>query len=182
MLMNLTQKQALKAYLDANHAALNDEDAANAMNLLADPEYWVWRSTITRSEVYHDPSAAGSFWDWNTYKSQSQGEQGAWTQMFMGDIGPCGLVSFRSGVVAIFSGTGAQATQRTHVFACFRRKATILEKLFAVAVVNPPVNTGNDTGQARGSVANPDNLGTGLLGQTIEGNLTASDVTVARNS
>jgi hypothetical protein len=63
MLMNLTQKQALKAYLDANHAALNDEDAANAMNLLAAPEYWVWRSTITRSEVYHDPSAAGSCWD-----------------------------------------------------------------------------------------------------------------------
>lgn len=178
----LAQKQALKAYLDANHAALQDEEAAAAMNAVAAPDYWVWRSTITRSEVYHQPSATGSFWDWLTYKNQSQGEQGAWTQMFMGDIGPCGLVSFRAGVLSIFAGTGAQLTQRTHVFGCFRRKATIAEKLFAVAVVNPPANTGNDTGQARGSAANPDNLGVDASGQPIEGNLTAMDVSQARNT
>jgi hypothetical protein len=182
MRLTLAQKQALKAYLDANHAALNDEDAANAVNAIASPAYWVWRSSISRSDVYHKPSATGSFWDWSTYKAQSQGEQGAWTQMFMGDTGPCGLVSFRQGVTAIFTGTGAQATQRAHCFAAFRRQATVAEKLFAVAVVSPPANTGNDAGQPRGSDANPDNLGTGDDGRPVEGNLTAADVSQARNS
>jgi hypothetical protein len=144
------QKLILKGWLVANAAALNAQAA---------PDYWVWRESITRFDVHHQTGPDGTTWNWATYKTQGVAEQNAWTLMFMGDVGPVGLVNFRAGVLAIFSGTGAPLAQRTHVFAVGRRRATVAQKLLAVAVVSPPANTGNDTAQARGSAANPDNSG-----------------------
>ena len=149
-------------------------DIANWYNQNNNPDYYVWKSTLTRSEVYHQTSPDGTTWNWQTYTNQSVPEQGAWTQMFMGDAGPIGNVNFRAGVLAIFSGAGAPTTQRNHVFSAGRRLCTRAEKLFAVAVVNPPANTGNNTGNPRGSATNPDNL-------TFEGKITANEVDVARS-
>ena len=174
MSLTLAQLQTLKAYLDANLSGVFDEEAAAAMNVVASPDYYMWRSSVSRSEVYHQTSAEGTTWNWNTYKAQTQGEQGAWTQMFMGDVGPIGNLNFRQGIQSIFSGSAAQNTQRDHCFAAGKRKATVAEKLFAVAVTNPPANTGNNTGLARGNIGNPDNLG-------FEGKITQADVSQARN-
>lgn len=175
-----SQLQQLKVAIAAdpalNSLPLNSEAAvviAAAFNAPASPDYWVWKSSLTRSEVYHQTSPDNSNWNWQTYTNQSVTEQGAWTQMFMGDAGPIGNVNFRAGVLAIFSGAGAPTTQRNHVFSVGRRKATRAEKLFAVAVVNPPANTGNNTGNARGSATNPDNL-------AFEGKVTAAEVETAR--
>lgn len=168
------QLQTLRTYLDANLPAFPDEEAAAELNKVAEPDYHVWKSTLSRAEIYHQTSLAGTTWNWDTYKAQTQGEQGAWTQMFMGDAGPVGNLNFRQGILAIFSGSGAQTTQRNHCYAAGKRKATVAEKLLSIAVLNPPANTGNDTGQARGNIANPDNLG-------FEGLIRASDVSAARN-
>lgn len=178
------QFAALKSNINTNNTQLfqdfkaNPGDSelqqqiANFYNALNSPDYWVWKPTISRADVYHKLGPDATFWDWGTFKTQSAGEQGAWAQMFMGDVGPIGLTNFRSGVLAIFSGSGAQATQRTHVFAAGRRKATVAEKLFAVAVSNPPANTGNASGDARGATTNPDNL-------VVDGLLSGPDVFAA---
>jgi hypothetical protein len=94
--------------------------------------------------------------------------------MFMGDTGPVGQVNFRAGIGAIFTGSAPQTAQRDHCLAISRRLATVFEKLFAVAVTNPPANTGNNTGNARGATTNPDNLG-------VEGPVSFQDVSQARN-
>ncbi len=143
-------------------------------NGTATPTFWVWRPDISRSEVYHATSPASTTWNWATYKAQSITEQNAWTQMFMGDVGPIGQVNFRAGIAAIFTGSQSQTDQRNHCFACGRRAASRAEKLLSTAVVNPPANTGNTSGDAQGSATNPNNI-------TLSGSLTGDDVTNARN-
>jgi hypothetical protein len=166
--------QPLVAYAGSNPG---DPDAntaiANYYKLTASPDYYVWRSSVSRSEVYHATSPAGTNWNWATYKAQSATEQNAWTQMFMGDSGPVGMLNFREGIKAIFTGSAPQTAQRDHCFAAGKRKASNIEKLLAVAVVAPPADTGNNSGANRGLVANPDNLG-------FEGVLNAVDIEAAR--
>jgi hypothetical protein len=159
---------------------------AAAFNLTAVPDYWVWRSSVTRSEVYHQTGlgtdgVTQSVWDWATFKAQTVPEQNSWTQMFMGDTAPVGKLNLRDGIFNIFNGGVGTASgkQRVHILNVSRRKATRAEKLFAVVVVAtggilPTVDTGNTIAQARGSALNPDNLG-------FEGAVTAADVDAARN-
>lgn len=175
MTLTTSQLQTLKAYIDANLAGLQDEQVAMALNLPASPDYFAWKSSLLRADLYHQTSVEGTTWSWDTYKAQTQGEQGAWTQMFMGDSGPIGNLNFRQGILSIFSGSGAQTTQRNHCFAAGKRKTTVAEKLLALPVINPPANTGNNTALARGNIGNPDNLG-------FEGNITAANVSQANNS
>jgi hypothetical protein len=92
------QLQTLRTYLDANLPGVFDEEAAAAMNLIASPSYYVWQSTITRSEVYHQTSPSGTTWNWTTYKNQNVTEQNAWTQMFMGDTRTTRLSTIVSGI------------------------------------------------------------------------------------
>lgn len=182
--MSLSQQQlaTLKAYIAAQPELANQPQStdgnqfiADAVNAIATPDYFVWRTNVTRSDIYHSTSLAGTNWEWNTYKAQTVPEQGAWVQMFMGDSANFSLMNLRSGVGKIFTGNQAQNDQRDHCFAVGRRKATIAEKLMAVAVTNPVANSGNNSGQARGSAANPDVMG-------FEGGVTKDDVDLARRS
>jgi len=146
--MNLSSQQraAIKADIISKSApggpleallAGGDYDGIAAWYMqTASPAWWVWRTNVTRAEIYHRTSHTGSTWNWTTYKNQSQGEQGAWVQMFMGDQADFSLANLRSGVDAIFSGTGAQATQRGHILAIGRRQARRLEQLLAVPEQN----------------------------------------------
>jgi len=130
---------------------------------------------VARADIYHRTSATGTTWDWNVYKTQSVTEQGAWREMFMGDLADFSLMNLRAGIGKLFTGSGPQNAQRDHCFAIGRRKASIVEKLLAVAVANPEQNSGNNSGQPRGSAANPDVMG-------FEGPLTPADVKAARTS
>lgn len=162
----------------AINALPNNADANTAIagwyNMTASPDYFGWKPSVTRSDVYHTTSLDGTTWNWTTYKNQSAVEQNAWTQMFMGDSGPIALVNFRQGVASIFTGSAQANAQRDHVFSIGRRLVTNGEKVYATAVVSPPANTGNNTGTARGSATNPDNL-------PFTGSITRSDVENARN-
>lgn len=180
--MNLTQPQlvTLKNWLLANAAGLPDDQAKSLLNATASPDYWVWRSAISRAQIYHSTGPGNSTWDWNAYKAQSQGEQGAWTQMFMGDSSPMGNLNFRKGVFSIFSGSGAQNAQRAHIFGVGRRLITVGEKLYSVAVVGGTTDTGNDNG-TRGTTTNPDNFGVGLNGSLLEGEVSLANISEALN-
>lgn len=169
------QLASLKTYLNANHAGLFDEEAAAEMNKPASPAYYVWSSAVSRSQVYNLTGAGGSTWDWTTYKNQSVSEQNAWTQMFMGDVANFGQLNVRVGISKIFTGSAGANAQRDHCFAVGKRQATVAEKLYAAAVTSPPANSGNDSGQAVGNIANP-----ALL--VFEGRVTADDVSRARQA
>jgi len=166
----------------------NAQDIANWYNLNASPNYLVWRSSLSRAEVYHTngtkaSDGSGTIWNWNTYKAQSATEQNAWTQMFMGDTAPISLMNFRNGVDAIFSGSAQQIAQRDHIFGVGRRLATNGEKVFVTAITTgATANNGNEIAQARGSLRNPDQLGFRMdnaITIWAEGLISSSDITKA---
>ena len=143
-------------------------------------DYWVWRDTVSRADIYHKTGTGGTTWNWATYKGQSVAEQNAWTQMFMGDQAPIEMFNFRAGVFAIFAGSTSQNDQRNHIFAAGKRLVNRAERLYVAqvaatggGVVGP--NNGNDTATARGLATNPDVLG-------FKGNLSSTDVQRARDS
>lgn len=138
--------------------------------------YFVWRTSVTRSMVYHTLSPDGTVWDWAAYKAQSVTEQGAWVQMFMGDVAPFDNLNFRNGVFNIFSGSAPQNAQRAHIFSIGRRLATNIEKLFSSAPVNAggitvSVSNGNTVAQPLGSALNPAVM-------SFEGKVTAADISL----
>ena len=131
--MTPAQLQAIKADIIAKQAqgqplaGLNEEGIAAYYN--AASEKIVWRTNVTRAEIYHQTSAEATNWNWTTYKAQNATEQNAWVQMFMGDVANLSLANFRAGVAAIF---GAANAQTVHVLATGKRAANRLESLFAV--------------------------------------------------
>lgn len=155
----------------------NGKAVAAWYNLDSSPNFWVWRTNMTRREVYFAASDLPSVFDFGTFKAQGVAEQGAWTQMFMGDSAPFDTLTLRDGVAAIFSGAGAPAAMRNHIFAVSRRLAKRVEKLFAVVVtpiggLSPAAANGNTLAQPLGSTLNPAVM-------TNEGTLTQDEVLAA---
>ena len=179
MIITPAQLVVLKVHIDASNDLNifpNNSDGAfeiaKLLNLTASPDYFVWRSNVTRIEVYNTTSLDSTNWDWTVYKNQGITEQGAWREMFMGDEADFGKVNLRAGIGKIFTGSAPANAQRDHALAIGRRKATRAEQLYSVAVVSPPANTGN-TGSTRGASVNPDVL-------VFEGTVTGSNVDEAR--
>ena len=181
-----SQRQTLATHIAADPtlaAQPNNPDGwaatAAALNATAAPTFYVWRGSLTRSEVYHQTSPANTVFDWGTFKAQGATEQTAWTQMFMGDSAPASRLNFRDGVAAIFSGSGAPANMRAHIFASARRAATRAEKLFAAAPVatgglSPSAANGNTLANPLGGATNP-----GVM--AFEGQVSPLDVELALN-
>lgn len=103
----------------------------NELNANAAPDFWVWRTSVSRADIYNTVDWEGNSWNWTTYKNQSVTEQGAWTQIFMGDIANFAQDNVRAGVAAIFTGSAQANAQRDHCLSVGRRKANVTEKLFA---------------------------------------------------
>lgn len=148
MILTPVQRTALLANIQITPVALalyttgDLQGLADFYNAASNPAVIVWRTDVSRSQIYHQTSGEATTWNWTTYKGQNATEQNAWTQMFMGDVANFALPNLRAGVDAIFSGAGAAATQRAHVAAIAKRTATRLEALFAVGlhtVVSPSV-------------------------------------------
>lgn len=130
---------------------------ADALNGLAAPDFWVWRTNVSRSDIYNSLSVDSSNWNWTTYKNQGVSEQNAWVQMFMGDLVNFAQDNVRAGIAAIFTGSAQANQQRDHCLAVGRRKANRVEKLFAVGT---------------GSAVSPAKMG-------FEGTITYTDVLLA---
>jgi hypothetical protein len=162
------QLATLKTDITANSAsypgAIDQRDGqtiAAFYNEQASPAFYVWRTDVTRAEVYStSPQPENSSWNWTLYKAQSVTEQNAWTQMFMGDQANFALPNLRAGVSIIFTGSAQQNAQAAHVLAVGRRTATRAEKLLA---------------SGTGSTATPATMG-------FEGSLSGADILAAMDS
>lgn len=170
--MSLTpaQNATLKADIIAdgtlNAQPMNSDGAfaiAAAYNLQAAPDFWVWRTSVTKSEIVQKTSQDSTVFAWTGtgFITRSVGEQAAWRELF--ENGACNpsLPNTRQAFQDIFSGGTAPApANRTHLLAVARRKATRIEKLFATGT---------------GSTASP-------AAMVIEGSISYQDAEAARNS
>ena len=176
MALTPQQQATLKADIIANgdlNSQPNNSDGAfeiaRLYNLLASPDYWVWRTSVSKAELVQTTSVDGTTFSWvgTGFITRSQGERDAWRELF-NDQGLCNpsLASVRTSFTDIFSGATAPApANRTHLAAIGRRKCTRVEKLFAVDTPG--------SGAGRGTTADPDTMG-------FEGPLSYQDVELAR--
>lgn len=109
-------------------------EIAAAYNANAVPDFWVWRTNVTKAELVQNAGPDGTTFNWvgNGFITRSVGEQTAWREIFNGtDSCNPALPNVRQAFQDIFSGTGNAAANRTHLLAVGRRKATRAEKLFS---------------------------------------------------
>lgn len=147
------QLTTLKADIVADgtlNAKPNNSDGnaaiAIAYNLNASPDYWVWRTAVSKAEYYQSTSVDGTTFSMvgTGFITRAQGERDAWRDLFdsSGNANPS-LPQVRQAVADIFSGATAPApANRTHLLTVSRRKATRAEKLFATGsgtTVSPSV-------------------------------------------
>lgn len=115
-------------------AATDDEAIAAAYRLAASPDFWVWRTTVSKNEVVGAVSQDGTTFAWagNGFITRAAGELTAWQELFGSDgaVNPS-LPQVRQAFTDIFSGTGNAASNRTHLATVARRKALRIERLFA---------------------------------------------------
>lgn len=157
------QLQILKADIlaspDLAGAAANGlhGEIAAAYNLPAVPDYWAWRTTLRKADVYGRPSPTGSVWSWPVYEGLSVAKQSTWLEIFAGSAGVTdySLDNNRAGVAGLFG--PPNVAQKDHVDAHGRRLVTRGERLYVTGT---------------GSPAAPGKLG-------WEGQITADDVTNA---
>lgn len=169
-MLTLSQLAALRADILADPAFAsipNTPDGAfeiaGAYNANAAPEFWVWRTRVTKDEYVNAEGPDGTTFSWtgSGFIGRSVGERDAWRELFSisGIVNPS-QPNVRQAFVDIFSGSTSPApANRTHLAAVSRRKATRAEKLFATGV---------------GTTASPGTL-------TFEGTLTYTDVLLARS-
>ena len=50
-------------------------EIAALYNLAASPDFWVWRTSVSRAEIYNTTSADSTTWSWTIYKNQSVEEE-----------------------------------------------------------------------------------------------------------
>lgn len=142
MILTSGQKTTLKANIQADGTlntipAGSDGDflIAAAYNLPATPDFWVWRTKVTKDELVGSLSVDGTTFDWTGtgFMTRTQGERDAFNAIFGADgsVNPS-IASVRTAFAAMLSGATAPApANRTHLLTVARRKATRLEKLFA---------------------------------------------------
>jgi hypothetical protein len=103
---------------------------AQAYNLPASPDFWVWKTSLMEQDVY-EATVDDASWNWATYKAQTLQDRDSWATMWRpGQVNPA-LAQTRSGWQAIFGGQGASQVQQNYLLAVGRRVATRTEKLYA---------------------------------------------------
>lgn len=115
-------------------------EIARLYNLPAAPEFWVWRTSVSKSELVNatstDPDGLTTRtfnWTGSGFITRAQGERDAFMALFngAGHVNPS-LPQVRQAFLDIFSGNTAPApSNRTHLQNIARRLATRLEKLLA---------------------------------------------------
>lgn len=166
MALTTPQLQALKAAIAAQTDPAFVEYRTNGQtnqmaaffNEAASPAFKVWRTNVSRADIYNRTSAEGTNWNWTFYKNQNVTEQNAWVQMFMGDEADFSQANLRAGIGVIF--TAGSSANGTHALAIGKRSATRAEKLYATGT---------------GSTAVPGTL-------VFEGAITSTDISAALSS
>lgn len=141
-----------------------DFSLATSYNTVASPDFWVWRTSVSRDEAVGSTSVDGTVFSFvgTGYITRAQGERDAFVALFSS----AGTVNasqpqVRQAFADIFSGSTAPApANRTHLLTVARRKASRIEKLYGVGT---------------GSTASPATMAT-------EGSVTPQEIRAARNS
>lgn len=165
MALSAQQLQTLKAAIADDPALaakpMNSDgafDIAAALNQVASPDYWVWRTTVPVDEIMLNG------FDWTRVDNLTVGKARIWEWMArLGFIKP-NQANVRAGVLATFSAAGDLAN-RNAVFSHCQRLATRAEKLFA-----------------SGAGTSTTDQGVGPATLTFEGSISYQDVEQARNS
>ena len=162
--LNTSQNVLLKAAINANPLwaafPLNsdgDYGLAIELNKVAVPDYIVWRTDVTRAEIYGATSIEATNWSFVTYKAQTLQEQNTWVEMFTEGQANFALLNLRTAVGSIF---GVNAAPTLHVLAIAKRPAKYAEKILA---------------SGAGTLLAPSTM-------TLVGNITPAEVQVARMS
>ena len=169
--LKTTQLQAIKTAIDADPVLSakpmngdGDFDIATALNLVRTPDFWVWRTQVSKDELTNSVSQDGTTFAWTGagFITRSVGERDAWRELFdrLGNVNPS-LANVRQAFTDIFSGATAPApANRTHLATVSRRRATLVEHVLR-------------TNTAAGTTAAPDTMG-------AEGPITPYEVQAAR--
>lgn len=137
------QYAALAAAIQAD-ASLADEVLAHdfvtiaaAFNANNSPDFWVWRTSISKDEFKFKMSQDGTTFIFagNGFIGRTVQELIGWQELFNTDgITNASLSKVRDGFIDVFSGTGNAANNRNHLLATARRKATRAERLYATGL------------------------------------------------
>lgn len=174
MELNGSQLTILRTWLDANAQNMGDQEAANALNLIASPDYFAWRTSVGKHEVTEqtaldtDGVTVTQFqWSGNGgYIARSAAERDCWKELFNTSLNMRpNLANVRTAFADIFSGGGEEAAMnRSHLWGISLRTVTVGEQLFVVETVGGPAQSGD-----RGTRTNPDTL-------VVEGEMSAQNV------
>lgn len=126
------------------HTLDNAFDVAAWYNIVASPDYYVWRTSVTITEVMLNG------FDWTRVDNLSVGKSRIWEWMFqLGAIDPS-KPNIRAGIDAVWVGTAADLAVRAAVYTHCYRPCTRAESVFVTA-------TAGGAGQ-RGTTTNPDTM------------------------
>jgi hypothetical protein len=99
--------------------------AAQKLNILADPAFIVWRTSVTRGEILQNG------FDWTRLDNLSVGKARVWNDIFVdGQLNPA-KANVRAGIESVWVGTQADLDVRAAVYVHCKESATVGEKLFA---------------------------------------------------
>lgn len=108
-------------------------EIARVYNLTATPDFWVWKTALTKQEVVSQTSVDNTTFSFPQLIARTVQEQFGWQELWNSTL-TCNpsLPNVRQGFADVFSGAQAGPTaQRTHMLAMARRKASRVEKLLA---------------------------------------------------
>jgi len=170
MALNSSQLTALKNDIlsdPVKNAFPNNDDGNEAIaaiyNSAAAPDYWVWRTKVSRVEYMQSTSQSGTVFNFtgNGFIGRSNGELEAWNQLFDSNgMGNPSLGNVRQAIGDIFSGVGNAAANIQHLLAVSRTKATQGQKLYAsgAGTTSSPSTMGYEPSITRTDVSNARNL------------------------
>ena len=143
MTLTLAQQQALKAFILADPVLSTKTSGPGtdyafisaALNAFAVPDFWCWRTIVTKHDLVNSTSQDGTTFNWTGagFITRSQGERDAFRELFNStdSVNPS-LENVRQAFADIFSGPTAPApANRAHLLVMARRKATLAEKQLA---------------------------------------------------
>jgi hypothetical protein len=131
MPLTTPQLQLIKSWMATNAAGLSDGEAADLLNAVATPTYYVYRSSVPMSGIMTNG------FDWTRVDNLSVGKARIWEWMIEADpqgrtINPV-LANVRAGINAVWVGTAADLAVRAAVYLHCFRPATVAEKLLKIA-------------------------------------------------
>ncbi|MCU0810115.1 MAG: hypothetical protein MUE59_03615 [Thiobacillaceae bacterium] len=143
-MLTTEQRATLKAFVEAdptlNQIPKTYDGAyalADALKVEASPAFIVWKTSVTQDEIMQNG------FDWVRVDNLSVGKARIWEWLFDNQSATCNpsKINVRSGIDECWKGTAADLAVRAAVYVHCKRKANLLEKLFAVG-------TGSDASPA----------------------------------